>query len=155
MKEKLKEQDDKLIYKIAKLTQMIQSLKLVLESQGGNSVRIGAATRTQPPSPPPPENNTAYSHSDTDFTPVRRGAKPVRQVIQPTICSNRFQIFEEEDEPANSFLVGDSTTRQQLTEFCGRVRHRRRLFCLLGAELMESQMCLTRCPRKPLMSHSL
>ena len=49
------------------------------------------------------------------------------------MCSNKFKILEEEDEPANTFLVGDSMIRQQLTEFCGRVKRRRRLFCIPGA----------------------
>jgi hypothetical protein len=48
------------------------------------------------------------------------------------VCSNKFKILEEEDEPANTFLVGDSMIRQQLTEFCGRVKRRRRLFCMPG-----------------------
>ena len=57
----------------------------------------------------------------------------MRQVIQPTVCSNRYQILEEEDEPSSTFLVGDSMIRQHLTEFCGRMKEKRRLFCLLRA----------------------
>jgi len=60
---------------------------------------------------------------------VKRGAKPVRQVIHPTFCYNIFQLLEIEEEPSSSFLVGDLMIRPQLTELCGRVRHRRRLFC--------------------------
>ena len=53
-------------------------------------------------------------------------------IIQPAVCSNRFKILEEEDEPGSTFLVGDSMTRQHLTECCGRVKCRRRLFCMPG-----------------------
>ena len=56
-------------------------------------------------------------------------------MIQPTIvCSNRFQVLAaEEDEPGHTVVVGDSIVRRQDTEFCGRMPHKRRLFCIPGA----------------------
>ncbi len=38
----------------------------------------------------------------------------MRQVIQPTVCTNKYQILVEEDEPSSSFLIGDSIIRQQM-----------------------------------------
>jgi len=98
MEEKLKEQYDKLTVcnnKIDELTRTVDSLKELLQRIYGASEGHGgiSSTATRPPSPFSSENNCASSHSDTGFTNVRRGAKPVRHVIHPTICSNRFQIF--------------------------------------------------------------
>ena len=42
------------------------------------------------------ENNTASSHSDIDFTTLKKCVIPVHQVIYHTSCSNRFQIWEDE-----------------------------------------------------------
>ena len=137
MEDRLKEQDEKLTIggrKIAELTQTIEALRERLQSHECR----GSGPATPPPPPPPPAlpttpSNVASRPAETGFTPVRRGGKTVRPIIQPTVCSNRFKILEEEDEPASSFLIGDSMIRQQLTEFCGRVRHRRRLYCMPGA----------------------
>ncbi len=89
-------------------------------------------TQQQPPSLPTPPINSASTPENEGFITVRRRGKTVRPIVQPTICSNRFEILEEEDESASSFLIGDSMVRQQLTEYCGRVK-RRRLFCMPGA----------------------
>ena len=139
MEDRLSQQDEKLIIggrKITELTQTIKELKERLQSQ---ECRSKAATTTTAPSAPlarsAPLSNAAPSPVETGFTPVRRGGKTVRPIIQPTVCSNRFKILEEEDEPESTFLVGDSMIRQQLNEFCGRVKHRRRLYCMPGARV--------------------
>ena len=49
------------------------------------------------------------------------------------MCSNRFAILDDDDEPHPTVLVGDSIIRRQLTEFCGRRPHKRRQFCIPGA----------------------
>ena len=151
MEKRLKEQDEKLIIgtnKIIELSQEVDSLKARLgnrdiraagpstpptedSSEEAPLAPITPHTAAQTSTPPSLENNA--SRPEADFVTVRRGAKPTRPVIQPTKCSNRFQILEEDDEPECSYLVGDSIIRQQLTEFCGRVKAKRRLFCLPGA----------------------
>ena len=137
MEDRIKEQDEKLTLggrKIIELTQTVEALKERLQNHEchGN----GATPANNVPPPPAtqsPVSNVEPRHGNEGFTPVRRGGKTVRPIIQPTVCSNRFKILEEEDEPASTFLVGDSMIRQQLTEFCGRVKRRRRLFCMPGA----------------------
>ena len=133
MEERLNEQDEKLIIsnnKIAELSQKVDALKATLDET--TEARQPRLLTPAPPNPPP-ENNHVSSQSDDSFQLVRQGAKPIRRVIQPTKCSNRFQILEEQDEPESSYLVGDSVVRQQLTEFCGRVKEKRRIYCLPGA----------------------
>ena len=137
MDDKIKEQDDKLSLsnnKIMELTQTVVALKERLQNQEchGNGA-TSANTVPLPPATQSSVSNVAPRHGNEGFTQVRRGGKVVRPIIQPTVCSNRFKILEEEDEPASTFLVGDSMIRQQLTEFCGRVKRRRRLFCMPGA----------------------
>ena len=44
-------------------------------------------------------------------------------------------LAAEEDEPGHTVVVGDSIVRRQVTEFCGRVPHKRRLFCIPGASV--------------------
>ena len=137
MEEKLKQQDDKLILggrKIMELTQTIDALKERLHScecRGNGSTTPNGIAPPPPSSPPPPASNVAPQQEYSGFTPVRREGKTVRPIIQPTVCSNRFKILEEEDEPSSSFLVGDSMIRQQLIEFCGCVK-KWRLFCMPG-----------------------
>ena len=146
MQERLKQQDEKLTIggqKIMELTHTIETLKERLQRHE-NKDSGATSTTTLPPTPAPetppptrtpqtPPSNDASRRVDAGFTPVRRGGKTMRPIVQPTICSNRFKILEEEDEPASTFLVGDSMIRQQLTEFCGRVKRRRRVFCMPGA----------------------
>ena len=84
-------------------------------------------------SPPASSENTTTSHLETGFKTIEKGSKPVHQVIHPTICSTRFQILEQEDELASSYLVGDSMIHQQLTELCVHMKHRRQLLCLPDA----------------------
>ena len=137
MEERLKEQDEKFTIggrTITELKQTVKSLEERLQRLESHD-NVAATPTTPPPShaPPTPHSNVASRPVETEFTPVRRGGKTVRPIIQPTVCSNRFKILEEDDEPASSFLVGDSMIRQQLTEFCGRVKHRRRLYCMPGA----------------------
>ena len=136
MEERLKEQDEKLIIgnnRITELSQAVDSLKARLDAQALCSDAPRSASPHTAVQAAPPSQETHVSLPAADFVTVRRGAKPTRRVIQPTKCSNRFQILEEEDEPESSYLVGDSIIRQQLTEFCGRVKDKRRLFCLPGA----------------------
>ena len=139
MEKRLKEQDEKLIIgtnKIIELSQEVDSLKARL---GNLDIRVAGPSTSPTEEVPSITPHTAaqtppsLDRPEADFVSVRRGAKPTRRVIQPTKCSNRFQILEEDDEPENSYLVGDSIIRQQLTEFCGRVKAKRRLFCLPGA----------------------
>ena len=137
MEDRLTQQEEKLALGgrlINELTQTVEALKERLQSHESRG-NVAATPTTLPPPPPTPTpaSNVAPSQVDDGFIPVRRGGKTVRPIIQPTVCSNRFKILEEEDEPASSFLVGDSMIRQQLTEFCGRVKCRRRLFCMPGA----------------------
>ena len=148
MEERLKEQDEKLTAgknTVAELMITVESLKSQIESKGVSIMPSATAPTKQitaampPPSPtahlPPTssQNDAAQSRTEADFSRVKRGVRPKRQVIQPTVCSNRYKILEEEDEPASTFLIGDSIIRHQLTEFCGRVKEKRRLFCVPGA----------------------
>ena len=134
MEKRLKEQDEQLIHsnnKIAELAQTVDALKATL---GNHEARPDVPSPdAAPPHLAPVENSEVPPQTDSEFIPVRRGAKPTRRVIQPTKCSNRFKILEEEDEPECSYLIGDSMIRQQVTEFCGRVKQKRRVFCLPGA----------------------
>ena len=137
MQARLNEQDERLIIGgrlITNLTQKVESLEQRLQSleNRGNDV-ASLSTLPPPPTPPTPVRAAAAHQDDEGYTLVRRGGKTVRPIVQPTVCSNRFKILEEDDEPANTLLIGDSMIRQQLTEFCGRVRRRRRLFCMPGA----------------------
>ena len=145
LEEKLKEQDEKLAAgknTVAELVKTVESLKSRIENKEKSHDNVSAAippSAAALPTSPAASQQTAPSPVaqpppiEANFTRVRRGAKPVRQVLQPTVCSNRFQILEEEDEPSTSFLIGDSIIRQQLTEFCGRRKEKRRLFCVPGA----------------------
>ena len=150
LEERLKDQDEKLAAgknTVDELVKTVEALKRLVESKDESHARVGAAaapttpaaaSQTIPPSAATRPHAQSLpdaidSHTVAKFTRVRRGAKPVRQVIQPTVCSNRYQILEEDDEPSSSFLIGDSLIRQQLTEFCGRVKEKRRLFCVPGA----------------------
>ncbi len=133
MEDRLRQQDEKLTIggqKIIEMTKTIEALKERLHSH-----ECGASTPTTPPPPPAltPPSTIASRPVETEFTPVRRGGKTVRPIIQPIVCSNRFKILEEEDELASTFLVGDSMIHHQVTEFCGRVKRRRRLYCMPGA----------------------
>merc|ERR1711911_155351 len=144
MEERLKEQDEKLIIgtnKIIELSKEVDSLKARLDN---HTLSLSTATTTAPTVTAPTNTETAAQtpptlqppelpQPESAFVTVRRGAKPTLRVIQPTKCSNRFQILEEDGEPESSYLVGDSIIRQQLTEFCGRVKDKRRMFCLPGA----------------------
>ena len=137
---KLKEHDVKLAAgqnTLAELMKTVESLKSQIATQPSppTAAMPSAATPSAATLPKPSQSlpDAVNARSEEEFTRVRRGAKPVRQVIKPTVCSNRYQILEEEDEPSSTFLVGDSMIRQQLTEFCGRVKEKRRLFCVPGA----------------------
>lgn len=95
-----------------------------------------------PPQPPPPTTEDASSPvrdrgtpESTNFTTVRGGARPVPRTIFLTHCFNRFAILEEEEEQQSTFSVGDSMTRHQVVEFCGRVPRRTRNYCYPGARL--------------------
>lgn len=95
-----------------------------------------------PPQPPPPTTEDASSPvrdrgtpESTNFTTVRGGARPVPRTIFLTHCFNRFAILEEEEEQQSTFSVGDSMTRHQVGEFCGRLPRRRRNYCYPGARL--------------------
>ena len=123
MEDRLREQDEKIALGsriINDLTQTVSELKERLQShECHDNVAVTTATLPPPSTPARPASNVVPPEVDEGFTLVRRGGKTVRPIIQPTVCSNRFKILEEEDEPASSFLVGDSMIRQQLTEFCG------------------------------------
>lgn len=57
---------------------------------------------------------------------------PVHRAIYPTTFFIRFAILED-DEPQNTFVVGDFMIRQQVIEFCGRVLRRRCNYLYPGA----------------------
>lgn len=79
---------------------------------------------------------------NTGYTEVRGGAtaRPVRQLIYPTHCFDRFAILEEDGEQQNTFLVLDSMICQRVVEFCGRVPRGKRSFCFPGAKVDESPL---------------
>lgn len=118
---------------VVELPQTIKLLKSLIASRDGNHASIdtaippSAVIRPTPPSaatPPTTQSlhNIVHSHSEAKFMHVRRGAKPARQVMHSTMCSNRYKILEEEDEPSNSFFTGDSVINQQLTVLGTRER---------------------------------
>ena len=133
MEEKLKEQDEKLTTSNDKITELSRKVDALMTTLSERQPRPAVRPATPAPAHPPPTSQAAASQPDDGFQLVRQGARPTRRVIQPTKCVNRFQILEEEDEPESTYLVGDSIVRQQLSEFCGRVRQKRRLFCVPGA----------------------
>ena len=104
MEAKLKEQDEQLIIgnnKIAELSQTVDALKAKFENP---AIRSEAPRTAATPSSSSLGNTAVPSQLDRDFTPVRHGAKPTRRVIQPTKCSNRFQILEEQEEPERAIV---------------------------------------------------
>ena len=157
--DKIKLQNDKLTTSeglISELKQKVDALTERIQNHQCRCAVVASSTETTLPTPDSPASvrndveNTAASSAttlpppaapapapvstvDDGFIPVRRAGRTMRPIIQPTVCSNRFQILEEEDEPASTILIGDSMIRQQLTEFCGRVRRSRRVFCMPGA----------------------
>ena len=136
MEERLKQQDEKIIIgsnKIAELSETIAALKARIDNRDSRSAAHNITSPQSAANTTPPSLENNISQPESDFTVVRRGAQPKRRIIEPTKCSNRYQILEEDDEPESSYLVGDSVIRQQITEFCGRVKDKRRLFCLPGA----------------------
>ena len=68
----------------------------------------------------------------------------MHHVINPIICSNIFQILEE-DGLAGSFLFVDSMNRQKLTEFCGYINRRGGAGRRCGAEMLRAEelTCIT------------
>lgn len=88
----------------------------------------------------PTLTNEVSPTQNNDFQRVTNGIKATktRHVI-PITTYNKFQILTEnnddENEPEETRLVGDSIIRGQLTEFCGRAPNRRKRFCIPGASL--------------------
>ncbi len=113
LEERLKEQDEKLAAgknTVAELVKTVESLKRLVESKDRRYDSVGAPTQLYAAAPathpsaaapathasgdtqPPPTSSppgALQASRQVRFTRVTRGAKPVRHVIQPTVCSNR------------------------------------------------------------------
>ncbi len=102
LKERLKEQDEKLAAgknTVTELVKTVESLKRLVESKDRRHDSVGASTQLSAAAPaahpsadtqsPPTCSQLGALQASTaaSFTHVKRGAKPVRHVIQPTVCS--------------------------------------------------------------------
>ena len=130
-------QDERHTIGAKKIMELRRTMKILKERFQRHENNVSGSTFTTTPPPTlalqtPPSNDTSR-RVDSGFTPVRRGGKMIRAIVQPTICSNSLKILEEDDKPTSTFQVGDSIIHQQLTELCGRIKYRRRHYCMPGA----------------------
>ena len=80
---------------------------------------------------------TPTASRDAPFTTVRSRPTPSnKKTFLPISTYNRFKVLsEDEEDPLDTILVGDSLVRSQLTEFCGRARSSRKRLCMPGGRL--------------------
>ena len=96
------------------------------------TVSVPAPDASRPVIPPPPCRDSGTAA----FTPVRNGRRPATKSFLPIQTFNRFAVLaEEEEEPFETSLIGDSIVRGQLEEFCGRARATRKRLCMPGGRL--------------------
>ena len=91
-----------------------------------------STTHVSLPLPPAME----YGSTSNTFIPVRNGFQVKPKMIVPIKTQNSFSpLADLVDEPEDSIIVGDSTIRHQLEEFCGRAPKRRKRYGYPGVKI--------------------